>query len=48
MPEPTKEKWLQIAHDFYQLSNFPGCLGTIDGKHMRIMKPENSGSLSRI
>jgi hypothetical protein len=45
MPEPTKEKWLQIAHDFYQTSNFPNCLGEIDGKHIRIIEPENSGSL---
>jgi hypothetical protein len=45
MPEPTKEKWLQIAHDFYQTSNFPNCLGAINGKHIRIIKPENSGSL---
>jgi hypothetical protein len=39
------EKWLQIAHDLYQTSDFPNCLGAIDGKCIRIIKPENSGSL---
>lgn len=45
MPQPTKEKWIQIAQDFYKHANFPNCLGAIDGKHIRIIKPEQSGSL---
>lgn len=45
LPEPTKEKWLQIAKDFFRRSNFPHCLGAIDGKHIRIVAPANSGSM---
>ena len=45
MPVPNEEQWNKIAHDFETITNFPHCLGAIDGKHCRIMKPENAGSL---
>lgn len=45
MPVPNEEKWLKIANDFYTKYNFPLCLGAIDGKHIRIKKPNKSGSL---
>ncbi|XP_050301061.1 uncharacterized protein LOC126739422 [Anthonomus grandis grandis] len=44
MPEPTVEKWKEIAEEFDQKSNFPHCFGAVDGKHIRIMSPEHSGS----
>ncbi|XP_060872557.1 uncharacterized protein LOC132946531 [Metopolophium dirhodum] len=44
MPKPTSEQWLGIADRFYQSTNFPNCLGAIDGKHLRCRNPINSGS----
>lgn len=45
IPELSREKWLEIEEGFIKHSNFPHCLGAIDGKHIRIIKPQNSGSL---
>lgn len=45
MPIPTKDKLISIAEDFYKLWNFPQCLGAIDGKHVRVRCPDNSGSM---
>lgn len=45
MKEPTKEEWKQISTGFEKYSNFPNCIGAIDGKHIRIIKPVESGSL---
>ncbi|XP_044746944.1 protein ALP1-like [Coccinella septempunctata] len=45
MKEPTKEKWKEIAEGFEKFTNFPNCIGAIDGKHIRIIKPVESGSL---
>lgn len=45
MGNPTVEKWNQIAERFEELWNFSNCCGAIDGKHVRIEAPWNSGSL---
>lgn len=45
LPQPTKENWLKIAKDFYLRANFQNCIGAVDGKHVRTIKPYNSGSL---
>ena len=45
MPVPTKQDWRDIAAGFLQRWNFPNCLGSIDGKHVVIQAPSNSGSL---
>lgn len=45
MKEPTKDEWRRIAEGFEKFTNFPNCIGAIDGKHIRIMKPIESGSL---
>lgn len=42
---PTKEGWLEIVDGCLQNANFPNCVGAIDGKHIRVIKPQHSGSL---
>ena len=45
MPPPTKEDWIQIEERFCTRWNFPNCIGALDGKHIVIQAPNNSGSL---
>ena len=45
MPEPTTKHWLEISNKFYTKTNFQNCLGAVDGKHIRIQNPKNTGSL---
>lgn len=44
MPVPTRQKWVEVAKRFYTLWNLPNCVGSLDGKHIRITAPINSGS----
>ncbi|XP_043467589.1 protein ALP1-like isoform X2 [Leptopilina heterotoma] len=44
LPEKSVDDWKEIAIDYEKKCNFPHCLGSIDGKHIRITKPPNSGS----
>ena len=41
----SEEDWLNIANNFDALWNFKHCIGAIDGKHVCIENPPNSGSL---
>lgn len=43
MPK-TSEEWKKIAVQFDKKWNFPHCLGALDGKHIVIQSPMNSGS----
>jgi hypothetical protein len=45
MAQPNKEKWLHISQSFQENSDFPNCIGAVDGKHIHIVKPLHSGSL---
>ncbi|KAM4043720.1 uncharacterized protein ACNLHF_013985 [Anomaloglossus baeobatrachus] len=44
MAEPSVEDWYRIANGFYEKTQFPNCIGAIDGKHIRVKKPPNSGT----
>ncbi|XP_049294156.1 uncharacterized protein LOC125769466 [Anopheles funestus] len=44
MPVPTIETLRNVAAEFETKCNFPHCIGTIDGKHIRIKRPPNTGS----
>ena len=44
MKPPTKQDWISIEQSFYKQWNFPNCVGAVDGKHIVIQTPHNSGS----
>jgi len=39
-----EDDWIKIADEFYTRTNFPKIIGAIDGKHIRIIQPEHSGT----
>ncbi|XP_044151430.1 protein ALP1-like [Bufo gargarizans] len=44
LPHPTCQQWISIADKFYEVTQFPNCIGAVDGKHVRLLKPPRSGS----
>ena len=42
---PTPEDWQSSAADFAELWQLPNCIGAIDGKHVSLEKPSNTGTL---
>lgn len=45
MPTPDNEMWLRKAKEFNEITNYPHCIGAVDGKHVRLQCPPNTGSL---
>lgn len=43
-PPSSKERWIEIAENFHKYTNFPNCVGAVDGKHIRLISPLHSGS----
>ncbi|XP_022908265.2 uncharacterized protein [Onthophagus taurus] len=44
LPEHTANVWESVATRFEQRWQFPHCVEAVDGKHVVIKKPANSGS----
>ncbi|XP_057294525.1 uncharacterized protein LOC130623036 [Hydractinia symbiolongicarpus] len=44
-PPKALDEWKKIAQDFNDMWDLPHCIGAIDGKHIRMEAPINSGSL---
>ncbi|KAI7789427.1 hypothetical protein IRJ41_012110 [Triplophysa rosa] len=45
MPTPTEDIWKHTVRRFNERWNFPKCIGALDGKHVKIEAPANTGSL---
>jgi hypothetical protein len=45
LAKPDEDQWRDIAERFQECWDFPNCVGSIDGKHITIQNPPNSGSL---
>nr|XP_029724189.1 protein ALP1-like isoform X1 [Aedes albopictus] len=44
LPELTVQDWADKAAEFYSLWDLPNCCGAVDGKHVYLQCPPNSGS----
>jgi len=44
LPEMNREEWTKVAEQFYSKWQFPNCIGALDGKHIKIRCPPQSGS----
>ncbi|KAL1423702.1 hypothetical protein MTO96_020863 [Rhipicephalus appendiculatus] len=45
MKVPSQSDWVEVAQGFGYQWQFPNCLGAVDGSHVFITAPANSGSL---
>ena len=40
----SEDEWIKVAEGFEQRWNFPNCIGSLDGKHIRLRNPAKGGS----
>jgi hypothetical protein len=40
MSARNKNDWICTADELYERTNFPNCIGAVDGKHIRMRKPK--------
>lgn len=45
MPPLSKADYVEKANEFHVKWNFPNCVGSVDGKHIRIKCPKGARSL---
>lgn len=45
LPDLNSDNWKQISSEFEQRWQLPHCVGALDGMHVELQKPANSGSL---
>ena len=45
IPTPSTADWIKIAKGYERCWQFPNCVGSIDGKHIVLQAPPNSGSM---
>lgn len=45
LPTLDQNDWKRIASEYEQRWNLPHCIGALDGLHVALKKPPNSGSL---
>ncbi|KAH7945704.1 hypothetical protein HPB49_014342 [Dermacentor silvarum] len=43
--KPDAAAWLRTAEGFGRTWQFPNCIGAVDGKHVHIKRPKNSGTM---
>ena len=39
----NQQEWKEISDQFEGQWNFPNCIGAVDGKHIVVQAPSNSG-----
>ena len=40
----TENEWMDVAHNYERIWNFDHCVGAMDGKHITVQAPSNTGS----
>ena len=44
MSQPNQDEWKLMANKFHYRLVFPNCVGAIDGKHVILQAPANTGA----
>jgi len=47
LQQPDEREWKNLSHDYGRIWNLPNCVGAIDGKHIPLQCPRNSGTKDR-